>query len=138
MDAVPLSAVTEDNAMAQTISVLMIGLHPDVVDYGRWPGLTASKLRAALTADQNRLNELGYQTAICFIDRGETAAQVVTETLAARSYDCIMIGAGVRTDTEHFLLFETLINVIHRQAPQARICFNTGPTDSADAVRRWV
>jgi hypothetical protein len=49
-----------------------------------------------------------------------------------------MIGAGVRKDEEHFLLFEKAINVIHWHAPDARICFNTGPTDSAAAVRRWV
>jgi hypothetical protein len=63
---------------------------------------------------------------------------VVEEALARRSYDCVMIGAGVRTDPEQFFLFEKLINVVHRAAPGARICFNTGPADSADAVRRWV
>jgi hypothetical protein len=48
-----------------------------------------------------------------------------------------MIGAGVRKDEEHFLLFERLINVIHECAPSSKIAFNTRPTDSDVAVRRW-
>lgn len=124
--------------MAATKTVLIIGLHPDVVDYGRWPGLSADKLTAALRADEARLSALGYRASICFIDRGETAESVVVQTLAAERPDCIVIGAGVRTDAEHFLLFEKLINVVHRHAPEAAICFNTGPTDSAAAVQRWV
>jgi len=27
---------------------------------------------------------------------------------------------------------------VHRLAPNARICFNTTPADSAEAVQRWV
>ena len=45
----------------------------------------------------------------------------------------VLVGAGVRTDIEEFTLFEKLINVVHQLAPSAKICFNTGPTDSVDA-----
>jgi hypothetical protein len=124
--------------MPQNKSVLMIGLDPEVVEYSRWPGLTADKLLGALRADEAKLNSLGYEASICFVDRGETAEKVVQETLGKQKYDCIMIGAGVRTDAEHFLLFEKLINLVHQHAPDAKICFNTGPTDSAEAVQRWV
>jgi hypothetical protein len=58
--------------------------------------------------------------------------------LANTDFACILIGAGVRMDTEEFLLFEKLLNTVHEHAPGARICFNTGPTDSVDAVKRWV
>jgi hypothetical protein len=37
----------ESNTM-DAKKVLLIGLHPDVVDYSRWPGLTAEKLEAGL------------------------------------------------------------------------------------------
>ena len=40
-----------------------------------------------------------------------------------------MIGAGVRKDDDHFLVFERLVNNDHEHAPQARIAFNTGPTE---------
>ena len=36
------------------------------------------------------------------------------------------------------LLFETLINAVHKAAPGAAIAFNTRPEDSADAAARWL
>jgi hypothetical protein len=48
-----------------------------------------------------------------------------------------LFGAGVRKDDDHFLVFEKLVNIVHQYAPQARIAFNTGPTDSDLAVQRW-
>ncbi|MGB5624638.1 MAG: hypothetical protein WBM61_02815 [Woeseiaceae bacterium] len=44
----------------------------------------------------------------------------------------------MRTDLEEFFLFEKLVNLLHEKAPCAKICFNTGPTDSEDAVKRWL
>ncbi len=119
-------------------NVLLIGLDPAVVNYDRWPGLTAEKLEAGLRRDEATLNDRGYDAQICFIDHGETAEQTVKAKLAETDFACILIGAGVRTDDEEFLLFETLINVVHEYAAAARICFNTGPTDSVDAVERWL
>ena len=109
-----------------------------MVNYERWPGLTPEKLEAGLRRDESTLNDGGYDARICFVDHGETAEEVVKATLAETDYACILIGAGVRTDNEEFTLFEKLINVVHEHAPGAKICFNTGPTDSVDAVRRWI
>ena len=120
------------------VNVLLIGLDPAVVNYERWPGLTAEKLEAGLRRDQATLNERGYNAQICFIDHGATAEDVVKAKLAETEFACILIGAGVRTDNEEFLLFEKLINVVHEHAPAAKLCFNTGPTDSVDAVERWL
>jgi hypothetical protein len=58
--------------------------------------------------------------------------------LKQKHFDCVLVGAGVRKLDKHFLLFERLINVVHEHAPDARICFNTKPDDTADAVRRWL
>ncbi len=121
-----------------TKNVLLIGLDPTVVNYERWPGLTAEKLEAGLRRDESILNDSGYDARICFIDHGETAEEVVKARLAETDFACVLIGAGVRTDTEEFLLFEKLINVVHEHAPGAKLCFNTGPTDSVDAVKRWI
>lgn len=117
--------------------VLMVGWHPDVVDYAKYPGLTAEKLEGALRADQAALNDQGYDVSIGFIHSGDTATDQVTETLRANRYDIVLIGAGVRRDDDHFLVFEKLINVVHKHAPNAHIAFNTGPTDSDAAIRRW-
>jgi hypothetical protein len=53
------------------------------------------------------------------------------------TYDCILIGAGVRLDPDAFMVFERLINVIHISAPNARLCFNTNPSDIAEAIKIW-
>ncbi len=118
--------------------ILLIGLDPSVVNYERWPGLTAEKLEMGLRRDESTLNETGYNAEICFVDHGATAEDVVRSKLLETNFDCVLVGAGVRTDDEEFLLFEKLINVVHEYAPKARICFNTGPTDSVAAVQRWV
>jgi hypothetical protein len=57
--------------------------------------------------------------------------------LKGEAIDVVLIGAGVRKDEEHFLVFERLVNVVHEHAPHARMAFNTGPTDSAAAIQRW-
>ncbi len=123
--------------MTDRKTVLLIGLDPTVVDYAKWPGLTPEKLRAALEGDAGRMNEEGFAVQLCFIDHGETAAATVEAALAKTAFDVILIGAGVRTDPAEFHLFEQLINVVHAKAPAARICFNTGPTNSLDAIKRW-
>jgi hypothetical protein len=120
-----------------TKKVLMVGWHPSVVNYAKWPGLTPEKLEAALRADESKLNAQGYDAAIGFIYSGATAIDQVTETLQKTAYDVVLIGAGVRRDDDHFLVFEQLINSVHEHAPSARIAFNTGPTDSVSAVQRW-
>jgi len=48
-----------------------------------------------------------------------------------------MFGAGVRKDDDYFRVFEKLVNVVHEPTPQARIAFNTGPTDSDLVIQRW-
>jgi hypothetical protein len=76
---------------------------------------------------------------VLYVDAGKTAETLLANTLATGGYDCIMIGAGLRIVPPYFLLFEKLINVIHQRAPAStKLCFNTNPTDTAEAVRRWV
>ncbi len=118
--------------------VLLIGLEPTVVDYTRFPGLNAGKVLAALKADEANLNALGYDAQLCFVDLGETAETTVVQKLSEGTFDCVLIGAGIRTVPEHFSLFEQLINVVHQYAPSAKLCFNTNPSDTAKAVQRWV
>ncbi|MFW5832931.1 MAG: hypothetical protein ACOCYE_02395 [Pseudomonadota bacterium] len=118
--------------------VVLVGLDPTVVDYGKWPGLTPARLRAALDHDRAALQALGYETEVCYVDGGATAALTLQQALAGRPVAAVLIGAGVRTDPDCFHLFETLVNVAHRAAPEAALCFNTEPSDSLQAVQRWV
>jgi hypothetical protein len=68
----------------------------------------------------------------------ETAGPTVERHLASKSYDCVVIGAGVRLPPRGLALFEAVINAVHKAAPGAAIAFNTTPGDSADAAARWL
>jgi hypothetical protein len=109
-------------------------LDPDPRHHG-----PAAKVRAAVEADNAKLESLGYSVTSLYVDDGKTAEATLTKALANGGYDCIMIGAGLRIVPPYFLLFEKLIDIIHRHAPAStKLCFNTNPTDTADAVQRWV
>jgi hypothetical protein len=136
-------STTQNSKTTAGKTVLIVGLDPTLIDfsdsaYAAFPGMTAAKVMAGVTADQERLNAIGYDTRICLTDFGETAEAVLLAQLKQQQFDCIMIGAGVRVITTHFILFEKLINLVHEHAPQARFCFNTKPSDAAEAVQRWI
>jgi len=119
-------------------SVLVIGFDPTLLDYTSIPDLDAAKVMAGLKADETRLLNLGYEVELCLHDLGETAETVVRDRLRQKQFDCIVIGAGLRTIPKYFILFEKLINVVHEHAPRAKMCFNTKPSDTAEAVQRWI
>ena len=105
---------------------------------GYAPGMDATKVLAGLKSSEDELTRLGYSVEMCLTDFGETAEAVLQNQLEQKRFDCILIGAGVRVVPSNFLLFEKLINVVHEHAPQAKLCFNTLPSDTADAVKRWL
>lgn len=122
---------------------MIIGLDPVLIDFSSpefaaFPGMTAAKVLAGLAAAEEGLKAFGYDTQQCLTDFGQTAEAVVTAQLQRRQFDCILIGAGVRTVPSNFILFEKLINVVHEHAPRSKICFNTKPSDTLEALQRWV
>jgi hypothetical protein len=122
-------------------SVLLVGLDPDIIDYsqpGYPPGMSAQKVHAGLKSSEDELTALGYTVQMCLTDFGETAESVLKNALQEKGFACVLIGAGVRTVPGNFLLFEKLVNVVHEHALQAKICFNTLPSDCGAAVKRWI
>jgi hypothetical protein len=119
-------------------NVMSIGLHPDVVNYELFPGLTHEKLTHGLRAQAEFLEKQGFNVTMCLVDLGQTAEQTARSALLEKQYDAVVIGAGVRTPPAHLPLFETLVNVVHECAPKAKICFNTTAQDTAEAILRWV
>ena len=129
--------------MTDKKSVLVIGLQPTLIDfsspdYAAYLDMDAGKVSAGLKDAEDSLTQLGYDVQMCLTDFGETAEAVVQDRLKRKRFDCILIGAGIRAIAGNFILFEKLINVVHANAPQAKLCFNTKPTDTADAVLRWI
>jgi hypothetical protein len=127
-----------DNLMGDKKRVLLVGLAPEHARLIHTMNITPEQLVATLNSEVAALKRDGYDVEMLMTDAGETAERVLAARLLATSFDCVMIGAGVRSDPGYFALFEKLINVVHRHAPAAAICFNTRPGDTADAVRRWV
>lgn len=123
--------------MSKAIKILLVGGHPDAVDYSKWPGLKREKLQAALDTDKDTFESLGYATEPGLIQSEQTAESLLLSLLQEKPRDCVLIEAGVRTDAAYLSLFECLINTVHEHVPNARICFNSGPFDSLEAVQRW-
>ena len=119
-------------------TVLAIGLDPVFVDFAAIPQFTPDMFRGFIDAQLDRLRDLGFDVVSCLIDTGETAEAVATAALRSTSFDCVVIGAGLRLPPERLMLFEKFINLVHALAPNARICFNTTPADTAEAVQRWI
>ena len=135
----PLSG--REAAVPNEKSVLMVGLDPTLIDFSKpgYPqGMTTEKVFAGLKSSEDELTRLGYRVQICLIDFGETAEAVLQSELQEKPWDCIMIGAGLRTNPDNFLLFEKVVNVAHQYGPRAKLCFNTMPSDTPDAVKRWL
>jgi hypothetical protein len=58
--------------------------------------------------------------------------------LAEATYDCVVIGGGLRLPPKSLPFFEKVVNAIHQGAPKAAIAFNTHPQDTAEAAARWI
>ncbi len=123
--------------MGNTVSslhVLVIGLDPYRVP-GPWnPKPVADAIEIGMAA----LADRGFHAEACLLglDGSEDIEARVTVALQARSWDCVVVGGGIRTPEEQLELFESIINLIRRYAPQAAIAFNHTPHDLADAVAR--
>jgi hypothetical protein len=119
-------------------AVLAIGIDPACADLSAFPQLVPELVRNYIEGQIEALRSLGFDVATCLIDLGETAEAVTTQALRSRRFDCVVIGAGLREPAPQLLLFERIINLVHALAPEAKICFNTTPADTAAAVQRWI
>ena len=121
--------------------VLFVGQDPDTVDFSDPslpPGFDAAKINAGIAIGAGKLKERGWQADLCMISPDEAGRAMLEKQLASAAYDCVVIGGGLRIPPKGLELFETVINAVHRAAPNASIAFNTKPEDTADAAARWL
>src|ERR1700722_5620226 len=121
--------------------VVLIGLDPATVDFSDPalpPGMTAEKIHAGVELALADFAARAWHAQNCFISPDKTALSTVERCLADNVYDCVVIGAGLRLPPSRLVLFESVVNAVHRAAPQAAIAFNTVPQDSGAAAARWV
>jgi hypothetical protein len=110
-----------------------------VLDPYRVPGPWDLKPVAdAIEISMRALADRGFHAEACLVglDGSDDVEARVTVALQARSWDCVVVGGGIREPEEQLELFESIINLIRRHAPQAVIAFNCTPHDLADAAGR--
>jgi hypothetical protein len=125
--------------LPQSKRVLIIGEKPELVDFSDPaipPGMNADRVRAGLETAMRRLRERGYEPDVVLTSTEEAVAEEVTAALGAKTYDCIVVGAGLRIVPKMTRIFEAVINAVHAHAPQAKLAFNTDPADSVAAAER--
>jgi hypothetical protein len=125
-----------------TVTAIQIGLDPGVIDcsstdFAQFSGLSREKLRAANDENVAALRAAGYRVDNCLIDFGEAGADKARQWLAAKHYDAVLIGAGVRLVASNTLLFESIVNAAHTTQPGCRFVFNRAAVATPDDIRRW-
>ena len=121
--------------------VLFVGQQPETVDFSDPalpPGFDTAKIHAGIAIGMQQMADRGWHADLCLVRPDQSATTVLEQQLAAAAYDCVVIGGGLRLPPKSLLLFERLLNAVHRAAPKASIAFNTAPPDTADAAARWL
>jgi hypothetical protein len=115
--------------------VLVIGLDPYRVP-GPWdPKPVADAIDAGIARFAE--HGVGVETCLFGLDGSDDVAAVVAAALRARPWGCVVIGGGLRNE-DQLELFERVINLVRRCAPDAAIAFSSGPEKTFDAAARWV
>ena len=121
--------------------VLFVGQKPETVDFSDPslpPGLDAGKINAGIAIAKATMTDRGWDGDLCMIAPDDTGIAELAARLARISYDCVVIGAGLRLPPKRMVFFERVVNAVRRRAPQAAIAFNTRPEDTAEAAARWI
>jgi len=121
--------------------ILVIGMDPKTIDFTNPEipqGVTPEKIEKGTAATLEQLRLLGYNAELFLVKTGATDLSNLTKQLQDKNYDGVVIGNGIRSIKVNFILFEQLVNIVHVSAPKAKIIFNTSPTDTDEAVKRWL
>lgn len=118
---------------ALKLRVLVIGFDPFRVP-GPWDPQPAAD---GIEIGRARFIEHGLGAQFCLVglDGSDDVEAVITAALCAQSWECVVIGGGVRHELD---LFERVVNLVHRHARDAAIAFNVTPADTFEAAARWV
>ena len=119
--------------------ILFVGQKPETVDYSDPalpPGFSADKINAGIAVAVQKIEQRGWQGDTCMITPDESGRDMLKKALERASYDCVVIGGGLRLPPKNLPLFEMVVNAVHKAAPSAAIAFNTQPEDTAEAAAR--
>ncbi|NKY85405.1 hypothetical protein [Nocardia veterana] len=116
---------------------LTVGLHPKALDYSRFPDLDEAQLTARIDAANAALHDTEFEITPLLVGTSPTEAETeIRALLGNRRFDLVMIGGAIRAFPEHTELFEHIVNAVVETDPAIRLCFNTSPETTHDALRR--
>ena len=121
------------------VRVLVIGYAPDAVDFDDPavpPGLDEARVAEGIGRDLELMRGRGWDAEHLPIRLDGSLDRAIHDRLTNGSFDCVVVGAGVRMTTKHVAEFEQVIDIIRKAAPSTPIAFNASPDSSADAVAR--
>lgn len=121
--------------------VLFVGQKPETVDFtdpSLPPGFNADKINEGIRIAQAKVTERGWDADLCMIAPDDAGIAMLVAQLAKATYDCAVVGGGLRLPPKSLQFFERVVNAIHKGAPKAAIAFNTRPEDTAEAAARWI
>ena len=102
-------------------------------------GVDEASLTARIQQGNAALRDAGFDVVLCQVDTSPDAAEAqIRAHLRDASFGLAMIGGGVRMVPEHTELFERVVNVLLEASPRIRLCFNTAPDNTVEALRRWI
>lgn len=121
------------DTQAFALRVLVIGLDPYRVP-GPWD---PKPVADDIDVGRARFIEHGVGAEFCLfgLDGSDDVEAIVTAALCAQRWECVVVGGGVRGQLD---LFERVVNLVRRHAPDAAIAFNATPADTFEAAARWV
>lgn len=121
--------------------VLFVGQDPKTVDFtdpALQSGLNAEKIQAGIDLAATKIAERGWIGDLCMISPDDAGIAMLEKQLGSATYDCVVIGGGIRLPPKGLLIFEKAVNAIHKAAPGSAIAFNSKPEDTAEAAARWL
>ena len=111
--------------------VLLVGFDPAAI-----PGQDATAVEPAFAQARRQAADEHLELVECLVAPDESAVPQIESSLAAGTWDCVVIGGGIRKPEPALELFEYVVNLVRRRAPAAAIAFNTSPADTVDAALR--
>jgi len=79
--------------------VLLVGYDPETVDFSDPalpPGMNAEKVHAGIAVAMKQFADHGWDADLGMIRPDDTAVPQIEQQLASKTYDCVVIGAGLR------------------------------------------
>jgi hypothetical protein len=81
---------------------------------------SAKKIHAGIEVGMRQMSERGWHPDLCLVRPDGTAVSAIERQLSLVRYDCVLIGGGIRIPPKSLLLFEEIVNAVHKFDPAPR------------------